>query len=71
MGTFIEDYLNDPESAISSAQRQIAETNWYDNIDDEVIYTQLASGEFHLYEEIIFRQAAEDSPRTEVYSVVA
>lgn len=71
MGTFIEDYLSNPSRAISSARARLSETNWYDTIDDEAIYSQLASGEFRLYEEIILSQPSEDSPRAESYAVVA
>ena len=71
MTTFIEDYLNDPSQAISSARTRLPETNWYDTIDDESIYSQLASGEFRLYEEIVLSQPYGDSPRAESYAVVA
>ena len=50
MKTFIEDYLLDPSQAIANA-RSI--DSWSDSIDDDMIYEQLASGEFKLYEEIV------------------
>ena len=50
MKTFIEDYLLDPSQAIANA-RSI--NSWADSIDDNIIYEQLASGEFRLYEEIV------------------
>ena len=52
MRTFIEDYLQDPSQAIENA-RQSASGSWYDNVDEEMIYAQIASAEFHLYKEMI------------------
>lgn len=52
MGTFIEEYLRDPSWAISSALGQLTKTDRFDQIDEDSIYSQLASGEFRLYEEI-------------------
>ena len=71
MTTFIEDYLNDPSQAISSARTRLPETNWYDTIDDESIYSQLASGEFRLYEEMIFSMSADDLRKHEFIRPVA
>ena len=62
MGTFIEEYLKDPTLAISSALEQLAETNRFEQVDDESIYSELATGEFRLYEEIILSQLSEESP---------
>ena len=53
MGTFIEDYLQDPSKAISSALELINKTNWSEQVDDDAIYAQLVTGEFQLYEEIV------------------
>lgn len=50
MNTFIEDYLVDPSQAIATVS---ASLNLMDNIDEDIIYDQLASPEFRLYEEII------------------
>ena len=50
MKTFIEDYLLDPSQAIANARRI---DSWADAIDDNIIYEQLASPEFRLYEEIV------------------
>jgi hypothetical protein len=50
MNTFIEDYLLDPSQAIANA---LASLNLTDPIDEDTIYAQLASPEFHLYEDII------------------
>ena len=62
MGTFIEEYLKDPSLAISSALEQLTETNRFEQVDDDAIYNELATGEFKLYEEIIFSELSEESP---------
>jgi len=71
MGTFIEDYLHNPSLAILAAKNSVDESDRFDNIDEDDIYAQLSSGEFRLYEEIIFSTSAEDSPRAENYAVVS
>lgn len=53
MNSFIADYLQDPSLAVAAAQASCRQTMWLDNIDEEEIYRQLASGEFRLYEEIV------------------
>ena len=53
MKTFIEDYLANPSAAIAKAADSMS-GKWYDNIDDDLIYSQIASPEFRLYENIIF-----------------
>lgn len=50
MNTFIEDYILDPSQAIAKLS---ASVNMSDSIDEDMIYSQLASPEFRLYEEII------------------
>ena len=62
MGTFIEEYLQDPSMAISSALEQLAKTNRLEQVDDDSIYNELATGEFKLYEEIILCELSEESP---------
>ena len=62
MGTFIEEYLQDPSMAISSALEQLAKTNIFEQVDDDSIYNELATGEFKLYEEIILSELSEESP---------
>ena len=54
MRTFIEQYLQNPAEAIALTSGRANSTDWMDNIDDEMIYSQLSSPEFRLYEEIIF-----------------
>mgnify|MGYP006394622585 CR=1 FL=1 len=53
MRNFIEGYLADPAQAISEARLGARQRFWYDEFDDEMIYNEIASPEFHLYEEII------------------
>ena len=67
MGTFIEEYLKDPTLAISSALEQLTETNRFEQVDDDSIYKQLASGEFKLYEEIILSPTSEPSPNQKTF----
>lgn len=52
MSTFIEDYILNPSQAIMSA-RQEADRR-FSNMDctDNLIYAQMASPEFRLYEQI-------------------
>ena len=58
MCTFIEDYLKCPATAVRNAQT--ANTNRFDNIDDEQVYAQISSGEFKLYLAMILSSADED-----------
>ena len=53
MRTFIEDYLQNPSLAIANAQKSSSSSTWADNIDDETIYSQIASPEFALYQAIV------------------
>ena len=50
---FIEGYLSDPAQAVSNARNEADQRFWYDEFDDEMIYNEIASPEFHLYEEIV------------------
>ena len=53
MKSFIEDFVKNPCQAIAVA-RQITDTqSWCDSIDEDMIYAQIASPEFRLYEDII------------------
>lgn len=65
MCNFIEDYLSDPSQAVSAALAAVHNSEWYDNVDDDVIYTQISSPEFRLYENIIFSMSADDSRHAE------
>lgn len=68
--TFIEDYLGNPTSAVAEAAQSMT-GRWYDEIDEELIYRQISSPEFRLYEEIVFCLSEEESPRQERYATVA
>lgn len=54
MKSFIENYLLDPSQAIADARQMSQTDSWSENIDEDQIYSQIASGEFRLYEEMIF-----------------
>ena len=60
MKSFIEDYLADPTQAVADARRSADTDTWYDNIDEELIYSQIASPEFHLYEAMVLSQGADE-----------
>lgn len=54
MCNFIEDYLQNPSLAIAALSSDNANRpKWHDTIDDELIYRQISSPEFRLYEEMI------------------
>ena len=53
MKTFIEDYLQNPSLAIANAQKSSSAATWANDIDDETIYSQIASPEFALYLAIV------------------
>ena len=50
-----------PSLAIETAQK--TPVTWADDVDEEMIWQQLASSEFKLYEEIIFGSSEEISYR--------
>ena len=66
MKTFIEDYFQNPSKAIEKAQQTIS-GSWYDNIDEDVIYAQIASPEFRLYEAMIFTPSVSETDRPLLY----
>lgn len=71
MSTFIEDYLQNPSQAISSA-RERAETRFkFDSFDEEMIYKEMASPEFHLYEAVLMSDTNENTPRAAAFAGVA
>lgn len=51
MCTFIEDYLKSPSDAIGKAMTE--QKKRLADVDDELIYSQIASPEFRLYVEIV------------------
>lgn len=70
MKSFIADYLQDPTSAIAESQVEISSRMWFDEINEEEIYRQLASPEFRLYEEMILISDIQES-RANSFSVQA
>ena len=69
--SFIEDYLQSPASAITAARQLSQNLSWASDIDDNMVYETLASGEFRLYEEIIFSMSADDRLKHEFIRPVA
>lgn len=62
MKTFIEDYLHNPTEAIAKAAQSMT-GKWYDSIDEEQIYADIASPEFRLYENIVFAHSEDEIQR--------
>ena len=60
MSTVIEDYLNNPNSALAAALERSKSLSWASEIDEEMVYDDLASGQFRLYEAMIFSSDADD-----------
>jgi len=60
MRSFIEAYLLDPTQAIADACQTVQTDSWSDNIDEDMIYAQIASPEFRLYEAMVFAQPEEE-----------
>lgn len=71
MNNFIEDYLNNPAQAISSARERADRRFSIDCFDEEKIYREIASPEFHLYEAMIMCPENEITPHTSDFAVVA
>lgn len=55
MSSFIEDYLRDPSQAVASLRELSASQTpeWHRHAEDALIHSQLESGAFRLYEEIL------------------
>ena len=71
MSNFIEDYLQNPSQAISSARERAESRFKFDSFDEEMIYKEMASPEFHLYEAMLMSDVNENTPRSGTYAVVA
>ena len=71
MNNFIEDYLSDPAQAISAARERAYLKFWYDEFDEEQIYKEISSPEFHLYEAVVMTEENENTPHVSGYAVVA
>lgn len=70
MRNFIEDYLEDPAKAIADARLQAYKRKWDADLDPEAVYKEIASPEFHLYQEIVMCSNDDDSPHlTSIISV--
>ena len=71
MSNFIEDYLQNPSQAISTARERADRKFRFDSFDQQQIYNEIASPEFHLYEARVMSDANENTPRAGSYAVVA
>ena len=71
MSNFIEDYLQNPSQAISSARERADRRLKFDSLDQQRIYQEIASPEFHLYEAMVMSDTDENTPRADSYAVVA
>ena len=58
MSNFIEDYLKNPSFAVAEAKSR--PMNWAENIDEEMIYSQISTPQFHLYEAVIMAPSSGD-----------
>lgn len=58
MRNFIEDYLANPSQAIAAAQKE--PMKWAEGMDEEIIYSQISSPQFRLYEELVLTPSSED-----------
>lgn len=65
MKTFIEDYLLNPSLAVANARMDAAP--WCESVDEEMIYAQISSPEFRLYEAMILSASVEDSPSARTF----
>ena len=71
MRTFIETYLADPSKAVDEARQRLDTEAWIDDFDEDRIYEEIASPEFHLYEEMIMCDIEDIAPRASGFAVVA
>lgn len=68
MNNFIENYPGSKSQTLSAAKAEADNRRWFDEVDEDTIYSQLASPEFALYMEMIFCETPEDS--SNVYSYI-
>ena len=71
MNNFIEHYLNNPAQAIAAARERADRRFSNTQYDEEQIYNEIASPEFHLYEAVVMSDVNENTPHTGIYAVVA
>ena len=53
MKNFIDDYLADKAQTIADAIESAGRMKWCETIDENVIYSQIESAEFRLYQEMV------------------
>ncbi len=53
MYDFIENYPGDKAMALNAAKAEADNRRWFDEVDEEAVYRQLASPEFALYIEMV------------------
>ena len=58
MSNFIEDYLNNPSFAVAEAKNR--PMSWADDVDEDMIYSQISTPQFHLYEAVIMAPLSDD-----------
>lgn len=58
MSNFIEDYLVNPSFAVAEAKSR--PMSWAEEVDEEMIYSQIASPQFRLYESVVMTPSPED-----------
>lgn len=68
MNNFIEDYPGNKSRTLDAAKAESDTRRWFDEVDEEAIYSQLASPEFALYMEMLFSDAPEDSSNVYAYN---
>lgn len=71
MRTFIDTYLANPSKAVDEARQRLDTEAWIDDFDKDRIYEEIASPEFHLYEEMIMCGMDGVAPHARGFAVVA
>jgi hypothetical protein len=66
MKSFIEDYLDNPTTAIARAAESMT-GKWYDNVDEEQIYAQLSTPQYRLYESIVLSPSEPEFQRLSAF----
>lgn len=66
MKSFIEDYLDNPTTAIARAAESMT-GKWYDNVDEEQIYAQLSTPQYRLYESIVLSPSEPEFQRLSTF----
>lgn len=58
MSNFIEDYLANPSFAVAEAKNR--PMSWAEDIDEEMIYSQISTPQFRLYEAVVMTPSSDD-----------